>query len=125
MEPRELARLYAFSRIGLGGLVLLIPGLAGGWVGSDARRPGTRVLARGFAARDVALGVGLWRALERDAPVRGWLEGSALADAADFTATLIGGRDLPGAGRLGGLVLAGSGAALGGYLAQALSAKSS
>ena len=42
MEPRDLARMYAFSRIGLGAAIFLLPGLsASAWVGRDGARPGT------------------------------------------------------------------------------------
>jgi hypothetical protein len=47
------------------------------------------LFARMLGARDVALGLGTVIALDRGAPVRGWLEGSALADAADCVAALL------------------------------------
>lgn len=42
-----------------------------------------------LGARDVALGLGTVIALDRGAPVRGWLEGSALSDAADCLACIL------------------------------------
>jgi hypothetical protein len=46
------------------------------------------LLARMLGARDVALGLGTVIALDRGAPVRGWLEGSALSDAMDCISCL-------------------------------------
>ena len=122
MEPRELARLLALARIGMGSLALAFPGLvAGPWVGAGGRGPAARVLTRAFAGRDLALGLGLLTALRRGAPARGWLEGGMLADAADFTATLVQGDDLPPGGRALGLAMAGGGTVIGAVLARALS----
>src|SRR5918999_5911730 len=96
MEPRDLAIVQAHGRIAVGLAFALAPGLVGRlWVGRDARTPGARVLGRAFGARDLALGLGVVIALDRGAPVRGWLEASALSDAADFTAGLLGPRALP------------------------------
>src|ERR687896_510 len=90
MEPRDLAIVQARGRIAVGLAFALAPGLAGRlWVGRDARTPGARVLGRAFGARDLALGLGVVIALDRGAPVRGWLEASALSDAGDFTAGLL------------------------------------
>jgi hypothetical protein len=46
------------------------------------------LFARMLGARDVALGLGTVIALDRGAPVRGWLEGSALSDAVDCVSCL-------------------------------------
>jgi hypothetical protein len=74
---------------------MLTPGLAGrNWVGDDAE----------------STGVGVVLALKNDAPVRGWLEGAALADAVDFAATALAGDDIPKASRLGIMALAGASA---------------
>jgi hypothetical protein len=40
-------------------------------------------------ARDFGLGLGLLSALDRGAPVRGWLEASALVDGLDLAACLL------------------------------------
>ena len=40
-------------------------------------------------ARDLALGLGVLAALDRDAPVRGWLEASAVVDGIDAAACLL------------------------------------
>lgn len=50
--------------------------------------------------RDVVLGLGTVIALDRGAPVRGWLEGSALADTVDCVACVVAREDMsPGAFR--------------------------
>jgi hypothetical protein len=81
MDDAKLAMLAARCRIALGAAAVLVPGLAarvmGGRRGSKGIGP---LFARMLGARDVALGLGTVIALDRGAPVRGWLEGSALAD---------------------------------------------
>ena len=120
MDDRELARQFALGRIALAAAMLALPGMfAGAWVGTDGRRPGARVIMRGFAARDLAIGLGLKLALDRGRPARGWIEAAILADAADFAATLIG-RRLPLLGRVGTLALAGAATALGASLASSV-----
>ncbi len=47
------------------------------------------LLGRMLGARDLALGLGVVIAIDRGAPVRGWLEASALADGGDFVAALL------------------------------------
>ena len=96
-EEENQARLLALARLGLGVGGLLAPRLfVRSWIGREAKPYPTNMITRGFAARDVALGVGTLAALETGGPVRGWLEGSALADAGDALATLASWRDLPG-----------------------------
>jgi hypothetical protein len=55
----------------------------------------------------VALGLGVLLAMKNDAPVRGWLEGAALADAVDFATTAAAGSGIPKVSRLGIMALAG------------------
>lgn len=96
MEARDLALANARGRMAIGAMLALAPRLAGPmWIGGDADRRATRVLARGLGGRDVALGLGIAIALDRGAPVRGWLEGAALADGVDFVATLLAGDSIP------------------------------
>jgi len=107
VEPVDLARSNGIGRIALGAGLMLAPGLAGrAWVGDDARSTGAKVLASALGARDVALGLGVLLAIKNDAPVRGWLEGAALADVADFAATLAAGSGIPRIPRAGILALA-------------------
>lgn len=125
MEPREIAIAQARGRIVVGVAFVLAPGLAGRtWVGRDARRASAKVLSRAFGVRDLALGLGVVIAIDRGAPVRGWLEGSALSDAVDFCATLLGGDTVPRATRPGVLALGAGSAAVAGWLSRALDSES-
>jgi hypothetical protein len=121
VSPRDIAIAQARGRIALGAGALLAPGIAGrAWIGRDANRAAVKVLARGLGARDVALGLGVVIALDRGAPVRGWLEGSALADAGDFLATLVAGSALPPAARGGVLAIAAASAGVATWLSRAV-----
>jgi hypothetical protein len=107
VDARDVALAQARGRIAVGIAMLAAPGLAARtWIGDDALRPAVKVVIRGFGARDLALGLGVVIALDRGAPVRGWLEGSALADAGDFVATLLAGGSIPDAARKGIAALA-------------------
>ena len=56
------------------------------------------LFARMLGGRDIALGLGTVIALDRGKPVRGWLEGSVLADAVDCVACVLARGDMsPGA----------------------------
>jgi hypothetical protein len=96
-DAQERTRVMALARIALGASFVLAPGMAlRAWPGRDeARGPVDRLLARSVGVRDVALGVGTLLAVEHDAPVRGWLEASMLADAGDAAAIVLGFRHLP------------------------------
>ena len=118
MEPRELALWHARGRQLVGACFVLFPGLAGSaWIGSDARRRPVKVLARAFGARDLAIGLGIVIALDRGAPVRGWLEGAALSDAIDTVASLLAGSSIPPAIRWPCVALGASSAATAAWLA--------
>jgi hypothetical protein len=121
MAPRDLAIAQARGRIAVGLAFLVAPALAGRmWVGDYARPAGARVLGRAFGARDLALGLGVVVALDRGAPVRGWLEACALADAADFSAGVADSRALPPRLRPGVLALGAGSSALAAWLSRAL-----
>lgn len=95
MEDANLAMSLARGRIALGAAGVVVPGMAtrvmGGRRGSDGIGP---LLARMLGARDVALGLGTVIALDRGAPVRGWLEGAALADTVDCVACVLARDDI-------------------------------
>jgi hypothetical protein len=121
MEPRDLALSQARGRIAVGAAFVLAPGLAGRlWIGEEAKRPAAKVLARAFGGRDLAIGLGVAIALDRGAPVRGWLEAGTLSDALDFLATLLAGDALPEQARRAALLIGGGSAVLGAALARAL-----
>ena len=118
MEPRELALWHARGRQFVGASFVLAPGLAGSaWIASDARRRPVKVLARAFGARDLAIGLGIAIALDRGAPVRGWIEGAALADAIDTVASLLAGSSIPPAIRWPCIALGAGSTAMGAWLA--------
>jgi hypothetical protein len=69
-------------------------------------------------ARDIGLGLGVLIALDRGAPVRGWLEASALVDGLDAAACLLA-RDHIRTSLLPGVTgLAASGALLSAWLSR-------
>lgn len=121
MSPRDMARAIGLGRIGIGVTLLALPGIAARmWIGRDGAQPAAKVLVRAVGVRDLGLGLGVVRALDReDAPARGWVEAGMVADLVDLGATLVG-RDVPALSRLGILVLAGSAAAAGAWLAPAV-----
>jgi hypothetical protein len=95
MEPRDLAVGLAFGRIAIGVLSLLAPGLVGrAMVSTDGDSGGTRLLLRVVGARDLTLGVGVLVALERNGPVRGWHQASAVVDGLDAAGSLLARRHL-------------------------------
>ena len=59
-------------------------------------------------------------ALDRGAPVRGWLEGAAVADAVDFVATLAAGDSIPRRSRRSVLLIAAASAVSCALLSRAL-----
>lgn len=121
MDPRTLARVLAYGRIGLGGALLLAPGLVGrAWLGRDGGRPGTKVAAAGLGVRDLVIGAGVLNALGDATGARPWLQAAAAADAVDFVATWRARDELPALGALGVAAVAGSAAALGLWLQREL-----
>jgi hypothetical protein len=90
MEGRDLAVGLAGGRIAIGVTSLLAPGLVGGTMtGPEGSTGGTRLFVRMLGARDLALGVGVLIALDRGAPLRGWLEASAVVDGIDAGACVL------------------------------------
>jgi hypothetical protein len=118
VDERELALNHARGRIAVGAAFVLLPGLAGRmWIGSPAAERPVKVLARAFGVRDLALGLGVAIALDRGAPVRGWIEAGVLSDAIDTCASLLAGRSIPPAIRWPCVALGAGSAATGAYLA--------
>lgn len=118
MEPRERALMHARGRIAVGAAFVLLPGLAGRmWIGPEAARRPVKVLARAFGARDLAIGLGLVIALDRGAPVRGWIEAGALSDAVDTVASLLAGGSIHPAIRWPAIAVGAASTAVGASLA--------
>jgi hypothetical protein len=90
MAARDLAVGLAGGRIAIGVVSLLAPRLVGRAMmrrGGDSG--GMRLLLRVVGARDLALGLGVLVALDRDAPVRSWLRASAVVDGLDAAGSLL------------------------------------
>jgi hypothetical protein len=111
MTAALIARLVAAGRIGVGVALVVAPErVTSLWLGSDAGRPGARVVTRGLGARDVALGVGALAA--DDSELQAWVAAALVGDTADLVATVAAGKSLPLRGRMlvgavaaGGVVL--------------------
>jgi hypothetical protein len=90
MEARDLAVGLAGGRVAIGVVSLLLPGVVGrAMMGPDGDSGGARLFLRVVGARDLALGVGVLAALDRDAPVRGWMRASAVVDGLDAAGSLL------------------------------------
>ena len=121
MESRDIATAIARGRIAIGAAALAAPGLASRvMLGSNGSRPGTKLFARMLGGRDAALGLGVVIALDRGAPVRGWLEASALADAIDLVGCLIARDEMPSTAFATTAALAGGAALAGIWLSRQL-----
>jgi hypothetical protein len=121
MEGRDLAVSLAGGRIAIGVVSLLAPGVvARTMTGRGGSEGGTRLFVRMVGARDLGLGLGVLVALNRDAPVRGWLEASAVVDGIDATACVLGRDHIRTAVFPGALGLAAAGALLSAWLAREL-----
>jgi hypothetical protein len=126
MEGRDLAVSLAGARIAIGVVSLLAPGVvARTMTGHDGSEGGTRLFARMVGARDLALGLGVLVALNRGAPVRGWLEASAVVDGIDATACVLARDHIRTSVFPGALGMAAAGALLSAWLARQLDAAQS
>jgi len=121
MEDAKLAMSVARFRIALGVAAVISPSVAAGVMGAARGSDGIApLLARMLGGRDVALGLGTVIALDRGKPVRGWLEGSALADAVDCVACVLARENMPPAAFAAAAGLAGVSAVLGVVLSRRL-----
>jgi hypothetical protein len=121
MEGRDLAVSLAGARIAIGVVSLVAPGFVGRTMtGRDGSEGGTRLFARMVGARDLGLGLGLLIALNRDAPVRGWLEASTVVDGIDAGACLLARDHIRSSVFPGAVGLAATGALLSARLARQL-----
>ena len=120
-DTRAIALAWSLGRAAIGVAITAAPvTFTRGWLGADAERPGARLVSTSVGARDLALGLGAAAALRNGDSARAWLIGCALADAADFVATLRAHGDIPRSGLIGVGALAGGTAALGAWLATAI-----
>jgi hypothetical protein len=94
MEATTLAMWGARCRIAIGIAAVAVPG-AVRKLAADGEAGGlVSPLARMLGGRDIALGLGTVVALDHGTPVRGWLEGAALADTIDCVASVIARDDM-------------------------------
>jgi hypothetical protein len=95
MDFRQIVRMLAAGRVAIGASLVVLPGFAGGfWIGAAAKDPRTKVMIRAMGIRDLALGAGLLRALDRGEPAKGWAMLGAASDAVDVAATAAGARSI-------------------------------
>ena len=120
MDDAKIALLLARGRIGIGLAAVLAPGLASRALSGRSASGIEPLLARMLGARDVTLGLGTVIALDRGAPVRGWLEASAVSDAADCISSLLAKKRMSRTAFSGTVALAAGAATLGAYLARRL-----
>jgi hypothetical protein len=121
MERRDLAVSLARGRIAIGVVSLLAPSFVSRTIaGRDGSEGGTRLFVRMVGARDLGLGLGVLVALDRSAPVRGWLEASAVVDGLDAGACLLARNHIRASVFPGAVGLAGAGALLSAWLAPQL-----
>jgi hypothetical protein len=113
MDETTLALAIARGRLAFGVIGMAAPGIMVRAMSRSKRPQGAEaVFTRMWAARDLAMGLGVVVALDHGTPVRGWLEASATADASDFVAALLGREQLSDNAFKGTLALAGLSAVL-------------
>jgi hypothetical protein len=111
MDDASIAIWISRARIAIGVAAIAAPGFATRRLSVDGEAVGVGpMLARMTGARDIALGLGTLVAVDKGAPVRGWLEGSALADTADTLAAIAARDRLSPLAFTGSLILAASSA---------------
>jgi hypothetical protein len=114
MDELDFARRTAWARIVFGTAFVLAPAkISKAWMGHDVDSVYTRMAGRSLGARDLAIGIGLLSALNRGAPVGGWLQAGALSDGVDAFSALVGVKRLSTARSLFFLGTAGASAYLG------------
>jgi hypothetical protein len=90
MDQRQIVRMIAVGRVALGAIALLAPrATASLLLGHRASRGAVAMTTRMLGARDLALGLGTLRALDRDSDPAAWTNASALADAGDAVASVL------------------------------------
>ena len=112
MDHRQIVRTLAVGRVAVGATLTLFPAFGGGrWIGSVAGDPAVKVITRAFGVRDLALGLGTLQALNGGGSAKSWVGLSAVADAVDAAATVLGLRAIGPAKALPVLAVAAASAA--------------
>jgi hypothetical protein len=113
MDNASLAIWWSRGRIAIGLTAMAVPRTAVKRLSVDGEAAGLGpMLARMVGARDLALGLGTLVAVDKGTPVRGWLEGCALADATDTVSAIFARKQLTDTSFKGTLALAGGSALL-------------
>jgi hypothetical protein len=114
------AKALAIGRMAFGAAIVVAPGLTQGWLGTHAESPAVQSLARMLGARDFVLGMIALHTAEHPEVGPRWQATCASVDCVDLLATVAGREDLPAAGVLGTVLLAGGAAAAGFHFAHEL-----
>ena len=121
MDDASIAMSLARCRIAIGIAAAIAPRVATRVMGGSRRSERVAPLfARMLGGRDIALGLGTVIALDRGKPVRGWLEGSALADAVDCVACVLAREEMSRGAFSAAAGLGAASALLGGLLSRRL-----
>ena len=120
MDALKGAKALAIGRMALGAVIVAAPSVTSGWLGEHAERPAVQSLARMLGARDFVLGMIALHTAEHPEVGPRWQATCAAVDGVDLLATLAAGSDLPKAGVVGTVLLAGGSSAACFYFAQAL-----
>jgi hypothetical protein len=114
VDHRQLVRILSVLRVAIGAVLIVAPGPAGRrWIGDAATDPRVKVAVRGLGARDLALGLGALRALDRGEPAEGWVRLAAIGDTTDAVSGVLAIRRLGPLRALATVATAGAAAALG------------
>jgi hypothetical protein len=121
VSPRQGARLLAAGRVAFGVAVLAAPEqVAARWLGAQAKSPVVQDLTRSLGIRDVALGVLTLGTLD-DSELGPRVQAAcASADTVDALATIVARAELPKAGVIGTVAVAGGAAVAGFYFSHKL-----
>ncbi len=120
MDDANLALLLARARMAIGVAAMIAPGFSAKVLSGRPASGIEPLLTRMLGARDLTLGLGTVIALDRGAPVRGWIEASAASDVADCVSSLLARSRMSGRAFAGTVSLAAASAAVGAFLARRL-----
>ncbi|MGI8774995.1 MAG: hypothetical protein ACR2KQ_08285 [Actinomycetota bacterium] len=114
LSDEDLVRALSLGRVAVGVAAFIAPKrFVRAWTGERTRTTATSLATRSLGARDVAIGLGTLLALERDEPVKRWIQAQVVADGTDALGTLANFRDLPPFRRWLSLAAAGGACLLG------------
>ena len=122
MDPRDVARVYGAGRVAVGAALMLAPRALGRvWLGRPADTPAGAVAMRALGLRDAVLGAMALHTLDHPEVAPRWQRTCAAVDAVDLAATAAARDALPPVGSALVMAMAATGAAVGGWLGNALS----